>query len=277
MLRTGPVRNEPVAAQRATAVAFCIFPSRFLLCLECLWWVALPLCSCLVPPPPPCRPARRSDAIDQGRYFENGAQNGSNRTYLTGFTAFNLELRSFFLFDPTGLSSTLSAARLVIPNTSSLSFASPYSSPDLSETLALFDVSTPAGLLTSTSFAGTPEAVAGQQVFDDLGTGVRYGERSISPADSGSPFSIELNDAGLTALRTAISENQLFALGGALTSIDGLNLADPPTQQIFGFTGSGPVSLQVDVAPVPEPASLTLIGLGVAGLVGRTRLRRQQR
>ena len=109
-----------------------------------------------------------------------------------------------------------------------------YDSFNASETLTLFDISTN---LTSL-LAGT----GGIAAYNDLGSGVSYGSRVYTSADQNLFRSITLNAAALAAIQS--SAGGLFALGGALES-----------------------------QAVPEPSTLSLLGLSLGALIARRRNR----
>jgi hypothetical protein len=104
-------------------------------------------------------------------------------------------------------------------------------------------------------------------IFDDLGSGTTFGSYVASAADNGTTISITLNAAGIAALNAAAGST--IAFGGVLTT-----LSPPANQYVFGFSTATFVEDDVrrlDLTVVPEPASLTLVGLGLAAVLTRRR------
>lgn len=189
------------------------------------------------------------DALDSGFYNSAGVHMPNNQTYITG--RFGNENRSFLVFDTSSVSGTILGATLRLFNPEVSQFLHGYVSPDATETLNIYDVSTPAS-----DIRGNTAGLAG---FADLGSGTLLGTRTVSAADNGTVIEIQLNAAGVAALT---SSSGLFVLGGALGSLSGT--AD---QYVFGFSTASFVpdhtrQLVLDVEPVPEPATIGLAGFG---------------
>lgn len=197
------------------------------------------------------------EAFDYGYYLSDG----THPDHESIFTGNNPEpghsRASFFNFDVSSLSGTTI-------HSVHLSFSTYYAyyfSPDESETLLIWDVTTNPGFVSS--------SVA---IYDDLVSGTLYSSTVVStPGSSGvmPQISLALNSF---SYQDILAHNS-FSLGASLAGMG--NIGESGT--IWnGTDGDTQVFLTVEYtsgpAPVPEPATVLLFGMGAAGLIG-TRLR----
>ncbi len=187
------------------------------------------------------------NAVDTGWYMESGLHAPTNINYIVGDYGGQI-YHDFFVFDTSAISGTIVSATLRSYNNST----NPgFFSHNATETWALFDV--------STSLTSLLNGTGGIDAFQDLGSGVTYGSQTVSDASNGSFVEVSLNSMGLAAL----TSGQLLGIGGAITSLDGLG----PQYLFAGSQLDGHVELVVTTeTSIPEPATLGLIGLGLAGL-----------
>lgn len=197
-------------------------------------------------------------AVDTGWYASNGVSQPGNQNYVVGqgfddFFGELLEYQNFFVFDLSGVadasSATLRAYLVGAP------FGPGYFTPDSSESWGLFDVTTDVADLTA--------GIGGIAGFQDLGSGLSFGEVVVTKSDEGGYVEVILNDDAIASISAA---NGLWAIGGRL-----LTLGNGDPEVIFGFSDGNPrVELVLSTA-VPAPASLLLVMTGFVALGWRSR------
>ena len=193
-----------------------------------------------------------------GNWSATGINADASTNYAVGYSA-GTAWRNFFTFNLASLA----------PNQQIVSATLElrkwwYTSPDASETVQFFDVSTPAQVLNNNTGASAT-------IFNDLGSGASYGSVAIgapsNPAlpDTGATISVALNGAALA---------DIAAAGGGYFSIGGtcITCTTGPTgqnsQNVFsGSSATGIQQLVIQTIPaVPEPSTYAMLGVGLAAL-----------
>lgn len=188
------------------------------------------------------------DALDSGWYEADGSHFVAVENYFTGFsTSQGQEVRSFIMFDLSGVSETVLGARLLLENSNPAG----YLSPDPSEMLTIFDV--------TSSLVALRQGTGGTAAFDDLGSGTVFGTRGVSSADNGGTVDIDLGPPAVAALDGA---GGLFAFGGTLTTLSGQTAVD---EVVFRFSSAG-FARQLELTLTPVPLALPLLGMALGGL-----------
>ena len=192
---------------------------------------------------------------DSGWYNQDGVHTPSNPNYLVG--EFYDTYRNFFVFNLASVTQPIASAKLALSVPSQLEGAGYYSS-DPSEDYELYDVTTP--ITTLVGFGGVA-------AYNDLGSGVVYGSRTMTSADIGTVVEITLNASAIAALDAATG---LIALGGSITTLD-----DFPGNYEFAFgISANPTNIrELRLTLVPEPSTPLLLGIGAISLVGSRKRR----
>ena len=178
------------------------------------------------------------DVTTRGRYTEagsNGAAGSAVSNYITGTTTGTNEFRSYFVFDLSSVTMTITDAEL---------FADSYTvvTGDTNETLSIKEVTTSIATVTSFNSGQTG-------IFDDLGDGTTYGSIVFDNDDDTQTFQIALNSDFITA---ANNTSGSIALGGSITT-----LSVSSEQIAFKFSGAGEASdVQLKLTVVPQPAAI---------------------
>ena len=178
-------------------------------------------------------------ATNVGAWDSTGAHstNGTTNTYIAGIDG-TKTYRDFVVFSLASVTQPILSATLELINPTE-----GYSSADPSETLSLFDVSTAIATLRSSG--------SGQiAIYNDLGSGVNFGQQTILSSSNNFTQYISLNAAALADLNSKLGSQ--FAMGGALTSLSGT-----ATQRVFGNANGYPATLDIQFAPPPDLYQIT--------------------
>ncbi len=205
-------------------------------------------------------------SYENGWVLSNGRASDANTNTYTGITS-SREYRSYYLFDISSFAGeTVETAKLIFRGGNGN-----FVSNGTSTTATIYDVS-------QSSIPMLDNATSGPSGFADLGSGSSYG--TITASGSTTSFSmpelsVELNAAGIADLNAAITSGaDSFGFGAAVTSSTG-------TRAILWSSSSGlsAASLEIEVAPevVPLPASVLMLGAGIAGLGGLGAMRRRKK
>lgn len=256
--------NSSLQAFRSSLPA--LFLHRFLICLIPSF-IALPAKS---------NEITAISAADRGWYRIDGQHIVSNKNTFTGDGGgpeSESIFRSFFLFDVPKFPGEVVAAQInlqlygvllsgygAVPNSILFPFT-------------VYDVETSATDLATVRPRGS---VAGQSIYQDIGSGSFYGQYAAHSIEVGTILSINLNQQAIHDINNL--SNGTFAIGIALdpsnwnTTLAGGNYGGI----LFSDVYNEPLTHQLIVTTVPEPDTYVLLvsGLGLMGLIA-TRRRRQ--
>src|SRR6267143_1499971 len=174
--------------------------------------------------------------------------------YLTGNFQGREELRSFFVFDLSGLTGTISSATMTLA-------LGGVQTNDVAEEYTLFGIANDPQAVTAALLSGTGNS----PIYTNLLTGTPFGTATTANSSNGT-LSVDFNSAGIAALNAAIGQE--FAVGGALTSLN--PSSGQASEFIFGGSYTYPVTFALDFSSgtpsptaVPAPGTLTLLGSGL--------------
>jgi hypothetical protein len=201
------------------------------------------------------------NAFDSGWHRSDGLHIATNTNYIVGRLG-ALQYHDWFAFNLPALGPGLTIAGGVLRVDTR-----DYSSPDLTETYTLFDISTPVPTLVQNRAIGDAVGLA---IFADLGTGTVHGSRVYSNADDNQVRDITLNAAALAYLQARLGTSA--ALGGAVTTLQNTTVGN---EDIYGFSGNFTRQLVLDVVPVPP--AIVMAGMGALTLLGYGIRRRRAR
>lgn len=192
--------------------------------------------------------------------------------------------RAYVSFDLTALSDPITAATLRIKLTSYNSvgpgtFQPPSSwtgASNTSESFGIFDVSTTLPLLTAAygnpaGPIGTPNP-AGLSIWQDLGSGVQFGNFSASAAAVGSFIDITLSPAAIAALNASLGSTIAFGIGYTGTAFSGAGgLFGAPLVNQTITIATLDTAHELVITSVPEPSAAWLAVPGALLVLARRR------
>lgn len=205
-------------------------------------------------------------AADRGWYRIDGQHVVSNKNTFTGDGgARDSIFRSFFTFDVPILPGDVVAAQLNLQLYGIL--LSGYGAiPDsILFPFTIYDVGTSATDLATERPRGS---VAGQSIYQDIGSGLIYGQYAAHSSEVGTILTIDLNQQAISELNRLAAGT--FSIGIAL---DQSNWNTTLAQRYGGIQFSDvynePLTHQLIVTTVPEPETYVLLisGLGMMGLI----------
>ena len=173
--------------------------------------------------------------VDKGAWNSSGSHTSTDKNYTLGSSGGIF--RDYVVFSLSGIAQPIIGASLVYFNPTS-----GYSSSNLTDTLGIFDVSTPIATLEASGSSQTA-------IYDDLGTGVSYGQRTVSTADNNANVTVPLNSAGVSYLNSKL--NSSVAFGGSITTLVG------QSAHLFSGTANFGVMLVLQFA-VPDVYKITV-------------------
>lgn len=198
--------------------------------------------------------------VDSNASFGCGDSGTASGNFYTGNTLGTVGLlRSFFLFDLSGVGGTIVSATLSF-GLGNLG----YNSTDASEGVGFFEIS-------ASSVGKLESSTQDASTYSDLGTGINLGYPSFTNAMENSTVTNVLTPLWLSALNGASGGK--FGLGGSLITFGGNG-----EEGVFGGSTGQQVKLTIttrDSGVIPLPAGLPLLLSGLGGLALLRRSRRR--